>query len=218
MGKRKTPFRRFALIGLSGLLLTASATIAAEQIYMEAKKRVASTLIRDAYARHLDDGRFHRPWSWADFYPLARLCWIGDDGKEREGRIVLSGASGPSLAFGVGHIDGTSAPLASGNCVLAGHRTAEFRFLRHLQVGDKLRLSGRSEERSYIVAGLEVVSYDDVRPVEAGGRDRLTLITCYPFDGLRTSKERYVVYCRPVEPVRAGGSTAVASDEVRVGA
>ena len=61
--------------------LVVSAAIAAgaglvlltDQAYHRAKGWLAVRLVARAWALHLDDGREHRPWPWADFHPVARI-------------------------------------------------------------------------------------------------------------------------------------------------
>jgi len=97
---------------------------------------------------------------------------------------VLAGASGTSLAFGAGHIDGTAPPNAPGHSVLAGHRDREFEFLRDLAPGDVLRLRTPGAVREYLVDGAGVVPRDDGTALQPTAGDRLTLVTCYPFDAI----------------------------------
>ena len=49
----------------------------------------------------------------------------------------------------------------------------------------------------YVVERRAIVTRWDAEAVEATDGRRLTLITCYPFGGLRRSDLRYVVTCRP---------------------
>ena len=122
-------------------------------------------------------------------HPLAQL------GVPRLGllRTVLAGASGSSLAFGPGHVDGTAAPNATGNCALAGHRDGSFAFLNDLRVGDLLILRTHAGAVRYEVQDLLVADMRDVDLLQPTEDPRLTLITCYPFHGLSRSELRYVV-------------------------
>jgi sortase A len=108
---------------------------------------------------------------------------------------VLAGASGRTLAFGPGHVDGTARPGEAGNVVLAGHRDTHFRALARLAPGDLLRLEvpGGGTHR-YRVAETAIVDHRDTRPLSPDGASRLTLVTCWPFDALRAGGPwRYVV-------------------------
>ena len=75
-------------------------------------------------------------------------------------------ASGPTLAFGPGHVDGTAAPNARGNSVIAGHRDGSFRFLDRLRIDDVLHLETRGGRESYRVVRSEVRDREDHPTVE----------------------------------------------------
>lgn len=168
---------------------------------IRAKGVLARHLIDRALEAHLRDGRAHRPWPWADVHPIARL----EIDRLGVSASVLSGASGASLAFGVGHVDGTARPGRPGHCVLAGHRDRAFAFLRNLEAGDLLRLRTHAGTRHYVVDSAQVVRATETRILQPTPDTRLTLVTCYPFDGLLRSPWRYVV---------SSGSLPVAQDEL----
>jgi sortase A len=178
---------------LGGLLL-------AEQVWLTAKARLAEHLIDEAFAAHLRDGKRHRPWSWADTHPVGRL----EVPRLAVRRTVLAGASGSSLAFGPGHMDGTAPLNRPGNCVIAGHRDSWFAFLEQLRVGDEVVAETRTGVRRYRVVGTAVRSMWDGAVAAPTDEVRLTLVTCYPFDGLVGSTRRYVVTCVPVEDAPLG--------------
>jgi len=181
---------RRRLVLLAPLLLIGSGSLLlGRNGYLAAKAALAERLIDRAFAAHLTDGRVHRPWGWADTHPIAVL----EVGRLGVRRIVLNGASGESLAFGAGHLDGTAPPNTPGNCVLAGHRDRAFAFLADLKPGDTLTLRTYGAARVYIVDGVEVVPKGETGVLDPTPQDRLTLLTCYPFGGLRRSPWRYVV-------------------------
>jgi sortase A len=122
-------------------------------------------------------------------HPVARLT-VTRLGVERP---VLSNASGPALAFGIGHVDGTSAPGGRGNCVLAGHRDSWAEFLADLRTGDEVVVDVPGRRVVYRVASTEVVRFDDGSVLRDIGDERLTLVTCWPFKGWVRSPWRYVV-------------------------
>ncbi len=169
--------------------------LAGRGTWMGAKEILAEHLIARAFAAHVRDGRVHVPWSWADVHPVASL----EVPRLGIRRHVLTGASGSSLAFGVGHLDGTSLPNSNGNCVLAGHRDTRFAFLADLRVGDELVLTTRRERRTWVIEALAVVDDSRMDLLEASSFRLLTLMTCYPFDGLAPGAQRFVVWCRPRE-------------------
>jgi sortase A len=168
------------------------------QGWMQVKARLAGVLIDRAFAAHLEDGLPHKPWPWADMHPIACLEVPRHDVR----RLVLSGASGSSMAFGPGHIDGTSPPDGPGNCVLAGHRDSWFAFLKHLEEGDEILLQAASIKRRFTVEETLVTSMVDGSILEPTESPRLTLVTCWPFLSLRSSPLRYVVICSVAGPAR----------------
>ena len=177
---------------MAGLLFT-------EQGYMKVKAILADRLIEAAWEAHRLDGGVHRPWAWADTHPLARLE------VERLGirRTILSGASGTSMAFGIGHVDGTALPNRAGNVVLGGHRDGRFAFLEHLRPGDRMVLTTHEQRREWVVRELFVVDANDGSVLEDDGSDRLTLVTCFPFGGVTPTHRRYVVTASPATRPRA---------------
>lgn len=192
---------RRALALVASLAIAGGLTLAGEQLWLAAKAQLAAQLIDRALARHLDDGGRHRPWAWADTVPLAELR------VPRLGvrRVVLAGASGASLAFGPGHLDGTAVPNGEGNCAIAGHRDSWFRFLERLEGDDTVLLRTLEGTREWRVEGVEVVDRTSVSVLEPTPEPRLTLITCYPFDALTPGPLRYVVRLVPLSALAARG-------------
>jgi sortase A len=163
-------------------------------VYIYGKALLAQHLLRDAWQRTLAGGRQVRPWPWADTWPVARLR-APQHGIDL---IVLAGASGRTLAFGPGHLDGTPPPGAIGNSVIGGHRDTSLRFLARLAPGDTLLLDTPEGRRiRYRIGGSEIV--DAGRPwfgPEFAGR-MLTLVTCYPFDAIVPGGPlRYLVFAQ----------------------
>ena len=191
--------RRLLLAG--GVLLCAAGLAAFGGAgYIHAKAWLAQILLDDAWAQRLagaspDDAR---PWPWADTAPVARLT-VPRLGVER---IVLSGASGRTLAFGPAHLDGTVPPGERGNSVVTGHRDTHFAFLRHLEIDDELRVQAADGAwRSYRVTGREVLDARRARLSPAAGQHVLTLVTCYPFDTIDPGGPlRYAVFAEAVVP------------------
>jgi sortase A len=177
------------------LLLLALQQIAGAGL-VQAKAWLAPVLIERAWQRSLAlGGEPVRPWPWADTWPVARLQApaLGRD------VFVLYGDSGNALAFGPGHSMG-SAPLGSaGRAVIGGHRDTHFAFLRSLAVGERLRLQlPDTQWREYRVYGTSIANADR-EPLQAPmSGERLTLVTCYPFDAVRPGGPlRYVVDALP---------------------
>jgi sortase A len=176
---------------LAAVLAAVAVWHGARALWIEAKAGLAQLLMRRAWERVQSGEADARPWPWADTRPIARLAApaLGVS------TFVLAGASGRTLAFGPGHLDGTPDPGARGNAVISGHRDTHFAFLERLAAGDELVLEGQGgRTRRYRVAGARVVDRDDLGIADDAGDDRLTLVTCYPFHALRPGGPlRYVV-------------------------
>jgi sortase A len=172
------------LVGL-GLLLQGS--------WIFSKALLAQVLLRRAWAAERSGDDRARPWPWADTWPVARLL----SPARGVDLIVLEGATGSSIAFGPGHIQGSAPPGAAGNVALAGHRDTHFRFLERLEPGEPLWLElPDGALQRYEVQSEQVVDEHDTELVQASGQ-WLTLVTCYPFDApLAGGPLRYVVRAR----------------------
>jgi len=150
-------------------------------LWIYAKGRLAQVLLLRAWAAARGGARRPVPWPWADTWPVARLRVprLGID------EIVLAGASGRTMAFGPGHLDGSAHPGAWGNCVLTGHRDTHFAFLERLRPGDALVLErAAGPPVRYTVTETLILEEDDVGVMEPTGGRVLTLLTCYPFHAL----------------------------------
>lgn len=162
-------------------------------LYIKAKAIVAQHLLKRAWEKTVAFDVPVKPWPWADTWPVARLK------VERLGIdcIVLEGESGEVLAFAPGHLSESAKPTTNGNCVLVGHRDTTFAFLRNLEKGDVLQIHNiHQQELSYEVVSTAVQKSTDLF-VEETVTPWLTLITCYPFDSLRTGgDQRFVVFAR----------------------
>jgi len=183
--------RRGALLSCAVVLLCGASLALGRSAYLGAKAVVAGVLVDRALAANLADGETHPPWSWADTAPIAEVE-VGEGGVRR---AILSGASGSSLAFGLGHLDGTALPGERGTCAVLGHRDTWARFLRDVRLGTTVRVRTHRGITEYRVTSIRVVPATDGGVLgEVAGR-RLALITCYPFSGLLRSPWRYVVTC-----------------------
>ncbi len=109
---------------------------------------------------------------------------------------VLEGTDSRILRLGVGHIEGTVPPGASGNSGIAGHRDTFFRGLKEIRLNDEIRLQTTSEALQYKVDWIKIVDPDDMGVLAPSGDSALTLVTCYPFQFLGAAPKRYVVHAQ----------------------
>ena len=181
---------------LIGSLVFAGVLSFGHGAYLLAKAQLAQFLLERAWARTIHGERDVKPWSWADTWPVARIEFP----RQRQSYIVLAGASGRTMAFGPGHVDGTAMPDESGNCAISAHRDTQFAVLRDLESGDPIVVETRDGRAiHYRVVSHCVISMFDTSPLEPSRGRILTLITCYPFDAIRPGGPlRYVVVARAV--------------------
>jgi sortase A len=150
-------------------------------LYIHAKAWFAQQLIASAWASTLAGEREVRPWPWADTWPIARLR-IPDASVDL---YVLADASGRSLAFGPGYWNGSAAPGAVGNTIIAAHRDTHFRFLQHATPGQEIVLQTMDgREHRYHLTETRVLDSRHDRILIEADLPMLTLLTCYPFDAV----------------------------------
>ena len=197
--------QRFLVVGL----FLIGATFLGKGLYMQAKAHFAQYLIEQAWTKTLADGQSHKPWSWADTYPVAKLSIYREqaaansdiEAELNDSLYVLAGASGRNLAFGPSLVLSSAPAGQKGNTVIAGHRDTHFAILNGMAVGRRLSLQTlKGNNIIYEVVATQVVHETETQFMAPSDDNRLTLITCYPFDALQGGAElRFVVQAIPVE-------------------
>lgn len=173
-----------------------------EELYQELKRR-NETL----YLEHQKD--LTDPWAYEQ--PKIDLTEYGLKGnsigflsipKMEIELPILLGANRENMALGAVHLTETSYPIGgeNTNCVIAAHRgyrkTAMFRHIEKLEIGDEIYIENFRERLVYKVAEIRVITPTDVdQLLIQEGRDLVTLVTCHPY---RRNYQRYVVYCERV--------------------
>jgi len=208
-----------------GALVLAGIGVAltAQGAWIQAKAHLARFLVAAAWERTLAaerapsgavgaaDGPGHKPWPWADHWPVARLVFPA----RHKDLIVLEGDTGNVLAFAPGHAPGSGLGADPRAVVISGHRDTHFRFLGDLSPGETVELETAGGRRAYRVDGARVVDSREggIRIDGQGGR--LFLVTCYPFGALRPGGPlRYVVTAAPAD----GGALVSVADAAATGA
>jgi len=154
-----------------------AAVFSISALWIPVKAELAQHLLERAWLRTLAGEPDAKPWPWADTRAVAILEVPRLGLRE----IVLEGSSGRNLAFGPtlvnsGRFDQTS------DRILSGHRDTHFSFLSELKTGDLLRLRTATDIRDYRVSWQEAVDSRRQQLFVDDSIDRLTLLTCYPFD------------------------------------
>lgn len=177
---------------LAAVVFTA-AVFSFNALWIPVKAELAQHLLERAWLRSLAGEPDAKPWPWADTRAIAILEVPRLGLRE----IVLEGSSGRNLAFGPtlvnsGRLDQTS------DRILSGHRDTHFSFLKDLKSGDLLRLRTINEIRDYRVSWQEAADSRHQSLVIDDSVDRLTLLTCYPFEAAMAGGPlRWVVTALP---------------------
>jgi sortase A len=180
---------------LAAFLTVLALWLALDAGYIHAKAQLAQVLLSRAWEANRVDGLPHRPWPWADSHPVARLQMprLGVD------QIVLAGDSGRTIAFAPGWAEASAAPGSAGTSVISAHRDTHFAWLRELVPGDELILQSASGSQRYRITLLHVADTRSERLALESDGNRLLLVTCWPFDAVRSGGPlRYVAEAEPV--------------------
>ena len=154
-----------------------AAVFSFDALWIPVKAELAQHLLERAWLRTLAGEPDAKPWPWADTRAVAILEVPRLGLRE----IVLEGSSGRNLAFGPTLVN-TGRLEQSSDRVLSGHRDTHFSFLKELKTGDLLRLRSVSETRDYRVSWQQAVDSRQQQLVIDNSVERLTLLTCYPFE------------------------------------
>jgi sortase A len=192
---------------LAVLLLCASVVQGGQAAWIRAKGHLAQFLLERSWSQSIRDSAVIRPWPWADTWPVARLRVP----RLKVSRIVMAGASGESLAFGPGLVDGSAMPGDRGNSVIAGHRDTQFRFLDRLREGDRVEIEiAGGGVVEYNVSSRRILDSRRTSLVLDSDAPILTLVSCYPFDAIAPGGPlRYVVTASLVSPLAARSQLTV---------
>ena len=148
-----------------------------DALWIPVKAELAQHLLERSWLRTLEGEPDAKPWPWADTRAIAILEVPRLGLRE----IVLEGSSGRNLAFGPTLVNTTQLDQSTDR-ILSGHRDTHFSFLKELQTGDLLRLRTVKEVRNYRVSWQEAVDSRIQQLVIDDNVERLTLLTCYPFN------------------------------------
>ncbi|MGG4166078.1 class D sortase [Rossellomorea vietnamensis] len=113
---------------------------------------------------------------------------------------IIEGTDESELERGVGHYSTTKLPNQQDRIFLAGHRDTVFKKMGELQKGDKLTIQMEAGTHTYEIYETLVVKETDLSVLEPTAPEEvLTLSTCYPFEYLSSTTDRYIVNARRIE-------------------
>lgn len=165
------------LIILVGTLITLMCLSQLSWVYLKAY--AAKLLIAQAWQQSLVDGQPHRPWPWADTYPIATLS-IGD-----ETQFILANASMRNLAFGV-NADSGQTPAQFDATIdtqrhpvnLFGHNDTHFKNVHLLDINDAIVIQTLSKHRRYVINHKAYIHEHALSLNETSQQGQIRLITC----------------------------------------
>jgi sortase A len=113
---------------------------------------------------------------------------------------IIEGTDEKELEKGVGHYTSTKLPGQKDRIFLAGHRDTVFKRMGELQKGDLLSINMKDASYTYEISEMFIVDETDLSVLEPTAPDEiLTLSTCYPFEYLSSTDERYIINARMIE-------------------
>lgn len=162
--------------------------------WIQGKAILAQQLLNQSWRQTISDSSHkftpHKPWPWADTWPVAKLMAPQHDIEQ----IVLSDDSGSSLAFGPGHSLSSATPNTAGLTMISGHRDTHFSFLKDLKINDTINLQTANKTISYRVYDHQIVD-SSTFILENSDEQILVLVTCYPFEAITSGGSlRYLIY------------------------
>lgn len=115
---------------------------------------------------------------------------------------IIHGDSQKDLLNGIGHFDGSKFPGEGSNIVLAGHRETVFKNLKNVKKDDKIVFNTNYDgDHIYKVIDIKIVDAKDTTIVIPSPTEKLTLYTCYPFNTIGYTPQRYVVTAIPEKKI-----------------
>ena len=189
MLKQITGFVAFCLIALA---LVSLARVSATPI----KAAVGQYLLNAAWKETLNSNIKSKPWADADFNLIGKLTVP----RLNVSRVILSSASGEAMSWGVGSVIPFKSSSISSPIILAGHRDTHMKFMSKLRIGDHLELQSHDGSvKSYKIVTSEVTTTPQLTlSDQTENNDKLILTTCWPFNGVQSGPERYVMIGEPL--------------------
>lgn len=100
------------------------------------------------------------------------------------------------LKKGVGHSSGSYFPGEGGSIIYMGHNSKKmFRRFSELQLGNEITVKTSYGEYKYKIYDMQLIKETELEklPIQKG-KEILMVYTCYPFNNIGYTTQRYVVY------------------------
>lgn len=183
------------------LLFIVGLLVLGKSLFMTAKAELAQQLISLSWHTRQTHQPSVKPWPWADIHAIAKI----DVPRLAISQYIMNNSSGEALAFGPGHLEGTSLPAEYGHSMISGHRDSHFAFLQNLEIGDKLLISNYlGRQRTYVIRASYFIDTREDSLIMHEDHHGVTLITCYPFNKLMNGGPlRWIVEAEPLNQKRS---------------
>ena len=181
--------RKLSISLLALLLLAGGGYFSYQAVKIDLKAKVAQILLNHAWQQSLKNGEGAQPWPSFDGKPIFKLEIV----KHQISQIVLEGTSGQALAFGPAFHQESFLPSSNKITAISSHRDSHGEYIKNLEIGDILKLQDLDNNwHTYKIEEFLIVNVKDA--VTINKRNRLLLITCYPFDAILSGTPlRYIV-------------------------
>jgi sortase A len=102
-----------------------------------------------------------------------------------------------ALRNGVGVYNGSFIPGYGKTILVAGHNNTYFNGLKYAAEGQRVQIKTSYGNYEYEITGTAVKKYNDATAYDlAADYENLIMYTCYPFDELGLTKQRFFVYAK----------------------
>ena len=100
------------------------------------------------------------------------------------------------LKKGVGHSSGSYFPGEGGSIVYMGHNSKNtFRRFSELQIGNEIKVTSTYGEYTYKIYDMKLIKETDLDKLPIQDEKEILMVyTCYPFNNIGYTTQRYVVY------------------------
>ena len=112
---------------------------------------------------------------------------------------VFVGDSEQILLQGTGQYYGSVFPGEKGNTVIVGHRNSVFKTLGEAEIGDEVVMETTYGDYVYEIVETKITTGTDQSILAQTDEPTITIYTCYPFDYIGHSPDRYSVIAKLVE-------------------
>ncbi len=104
------------------------------------------------------------------------------------------GDSNSILRRGAGHYMGSHFPGESSTILVSAHNNTYFNCLQYLKFGDKITVKTNYGIYEYVVSNTQIKNKNDASAYDlSASEENLVLYTCYPFNALGLTQNRYFV-------------------------